>query len=154
MLVEINTLKELVGTIADYAQAKIDNGDVSGPRYGALLKMVWCGTSGEPCYTSCQSLADAMQILREVENCAKLDGLFISLTAKMIEIFPDGGAKLDDFDALRKLSSEIGKVIPLDQIELPTKDSIANKESERARIAMEQEITETEWPKPSSEQVA
>ncbi|HAT86965.1 hypothetical protein [Cohaesibacter gelatinilyticus] len=125
MLVKNDALKDLVGSIADYAQAKIDNGDVSGPRYGGLLKMVWCGTSGEPCYTSCQSMIDAMQLLRELDQCEELDGFFIALTATMLEAFPQGGAKLDDFAALRKMSSEIGKVIPLDQIKLPEEKSEA-----------------------------
>jgi hypothetical protein len=144
MLVRNDALKDLVGSIADYAQAKIDNGDVSGPRYGALLKMVWCGTSGEPCYTSCQSMVDAMQLLRELDQCEELDGFFIALTATMLEAFPKGGAKLDDFAALRKMSSEIGKVIPLDQIKLPEETSEAVAET--AITDFDDGAGEIEWP--------
>lgn len=142
MLVKNDALKDLVGSIADYAQAKIDNGDVSGPRYGALLKMVWCGTSGEPCYTSCQSMVDAMQLLRELDQCEELDGFFIALTATMLEAFPQGGAKLDDFAALRKMSSEIGKVIPLDQIKLPKETA----EPVPAIVSFDDGADEIEWP--------
>jgi hypothetical protein len=146
MLVKNDALKDLVGSIADYAQAKIDNGDVSGPRYGALLKMVWCGTSGEPCYTSCQSMVDAMQLLRELDQCEELDGFFIALTATMLEAFPQGGAKLDDFAALRKMSSEIGKVIPLDQIKLPEETSEAVAETASAPVNFDDGTGEIEWP--------
>ncbi len=146
MLVKNDALKDLVGAIADYAQAKIDNGDVSGPRYGALLKMVWCGTSGEPCYTSCQSMVDAMQLLRELDQCEELDGFFIALTAIMLEAFPQGGAKLDDFAALRKMSSEIGKVIPLDQIKLPEETAEAITEPVPEIVSFDDDADEIEWP--------
>ncbi|MCV6548138.1 MAG: hypothetical protein OIF56_12810 [Cohaesibacter sp.] len=134
MLVEIHILKDLFNDIAAYAQDRIDNGDVSGPRYGALLKMLWCGTSGEPCYTSCQSMADAIQLLRDLDKCEKLDEFFITLTAQMLETFPNGGAELNDFDALRKMSSEIGKVIPLEAIKLPEETDLQEQEKEPASL--------------------
>ncbi|MCT4654763.1 MAG: hypothetical protein N4A65_03015 [Cohaesibacter sp.] len=127
MELDTESLRNLVGQIADFAQQRINDGDISGPRYGALVKMVWCGTSGEPCHASCQSLAEAIEQLRELDSCSELDGFYISLTAKMLEHFPAREDTLDDFAALREMSAQIGKVIPLEDIVLPGEQGAATE---------------------------
>ena len=64
MTKDLFLLDGLVSDIADFAKRQIDEGDLSGPRFGAYVKLAWCTQSGTPCYSDCQNIIDALQKLR------------------------------------------------------------------------------------------
>lgn len=104
------SLDLLLADIADYAKTKIEDGDIAGPRFGALVKLAWCCTSGEPCYSGCCTILQGLEQLRELADEPDLSAFHVAMTAAMTAHFPDGDTYPSDFDALRQLSAEIGKV--------------------------------------------
>lgn len=113
MSAKLAGLEALIKEISDYATKQLELGNISGPRYQALLKLIWCGSSGEPCYSTCEAIVEALEKLREVEDDEELNAHFIAITASMLDIFPQGAGKLSDFDELRKISAQIGNVSEL-----------------------------------------
>ena len=65
MSTDLLVLDSLVADIADFAKKQIDEGDLSGPRFGAYVKLAWCTQSGIPCYSDCQNITEALQTLRD-----------------------------------------------------------------------------------------
>jgi hypothetical protein len=103
-------LQALVEDIAEFAKAQIEVADLSGPRYGAYLKLAWCGTAGMPCRSDCQSILDALQTLREVECMSELDNYYIAMFANIQDLFPEGNEPRYDMADIRKWSADIAKV--------------------------------------------
>ncbi|SNY92467.1 hypothetical protein SAMN04515647_2741 [Cohaesibacter sp. ES.047] len=103
-------LEALVADIADYAKQQIESADLSGPRFGAYVKLAWFGQSGSPCYSDCQNLTDALQALRDFDNSGRIDEFYVAMTAASIENFPDIDRVPADFDGIRRMSAALGKV--------------------------------------------
>ncbi|WP_319531082.1 hypothetical protein [uncultured Cohaesibacter sp.] len=107
---DVFALEALISDIADFAKTQIETSDLSGPRFGSYVKLSWFGQSGTPCYSDCQNLIDALQTLREFDDTGRIDSFYVAMTAALVEYFPDMDNVPADFDAIRRMSAQLGKV--------------------------------------------
>lgn len=103
-------LETLIEKIAAFSKDRLENGDISGPRFSAYVKLSWCAGSGEPCFSSCKSILDALQALRDAGDDDETSQLFIAMNAQMTEAFGEVEEPVFDLDTIRQLSAEIAKV--------------------------------------------
>ena len=107
---DLLALQALMDDIEAFAKQQLENSDISGPRFGAYVKLAWCTGSGEPCFSSCQSVLDALKILRDLDDVDEVNEFYVSMTARMLEGFPEGGEQLFDMDNIRKMGASLAKV--------------------------------------------
>nr|WP_321458092.1 hypothetical protein [uncultured Cohaesibacter sp.] len=110
MSTDLFVLDSLVDDLAEFAKNRIDNGDLSGPRFGAYVKLAWCTQSGTPCYTDCQNILEALQKLRELDDDEEVDNFYVAMTAASMEVFPEAASTFSDFDAIRKMGTALRDV--------------------------------------------
>ncbi|WP_321449180.1 hypothetical protein [uncultured Cohaesibacter sp.] len=110
MSTDLLVLDSLVADIADFAKKQIDEGDLSGPRFGAYVKLAWCTQSGTPCYSDCQNITEALQTLRDLEQNEQVDSFYVAMTAASMEAFPHVNTPLCDFDAIRRMGAALREV--------------------------------------------
>ncbi|WP_321338664.1 hypothetical protein [uncultured Cohaesibacter sp.] len=110
MSTDLLVLDSLVDDIAAFAKKQIDYGDLSGPRFGAYVKLAWCTQSGTPCYSDCQNIADALQTLRNLEQNEQVDSFYVAMTAICMEAFPQVNTSPSDFDAIRRMGAALREV--------------------------------------------
>lgn len=110
-MVNSNTeLMALIGRIEAFAKEQLENSDISGPRFGAYVKLSWCAGSGEPCNASCQSILDALKVLRDHDDIEELNEFYVAMTAHMLDSFPDSSQEMASIDHIRKIGSDLAKV--------------------------------------------
>nr|WP_321462749.1 hypothetical protein [uncultured Cohaesibacter sp.] len=110
MSTDLLILDALVADIADFARKQIEEGDLSGPRFGSYVKLAWCTQSGTPCYSDCQNIIDALQKLRALDDSEEVDNFYVSMTAASMEAFPQTATTLSDFDAIRRMGAALREV--------------------------------------------
>nr|WP_319390131.1 hypothetical protein [uncultured Cohaesibacter sp.] len=110
MSTDLFVLDSLVEDLAAYAKRQLEEGNLSGPRFGAYVKLAWCTQSGTPCYSDCQNIIDALQKLRDLDQDEQLDSFYVAMTAASMETFPRMNTALSDFDAIRRLGASLREV--------------------------------------------
>ena len=100
-------LESLVADIAGYANRQIKDGDLSGPRFGAFVKLAWFGQSGDPCYSDCQNIINALQMLRGLDDNSDIDTFYVAITASMVECFPHIEKIPADINDIRTMSARL-----------------------------------------------
>lgn len=103
-------LAALISKIETFAKKQLENSDISGPRFGAYVKLSWCAGSGEPCNASCQSIIDALKTLREHDDIEELNEFYVAMTAYMLDCFPDTNEEVASIDHIRKIGNALSKV--------------------------------------------
>lgn len=103
-------LMALIREIEAFAKNQLENSDISGPRFGAYVKLSWCAGSGEPCNASCQSIIDALKVLREHDDIEELNAFYVQMTAYMLDCFPDTNDKTASIDHIRKIGNALARV--------------------------------------------
>lgn len=110
MSTDLLSLEALIEKIEIFAKDRLENGDISGPRFSAYVKLSWCAGSGEPCYSSCKSILEALQTLRNASDDDETSQLFIAMNAQMNETFGEVEEPVFDLGTIRQLSAQIAKV--------------------------------------------
>ena len=103
-------LELLIADITEFAKKQIESSDLSGPRFGAYVKLSWFGQSGTPCYSDCVNIISALQSLRDLDSNDEIDTFYVAATAALVEYFPEHGHALSDIDAIRDMSAQLAKV--------------------------------------------
>ncbi|WP_373237088.1 hypothetical protein [Cohaesibacter celericrescens] len=107
---EFLALEALVADIAVFAKKQIDSANLSGPRFGAYVKLAWFGQAGDPCHSDCQNIIDALQLLRDLDDNSEIDTFYVAMTASSMGCFPNIENVPGDFDAIRRMSAQLRHV--------------------------------------------
>ena len=103
-------LEALIADIAAFAKTQMESTNLSGPRFGAYVKLSWFGQSGAPCYADCQNIIDALQTLRDCDDSSEIDTFYVAMTAALMECFPDIENVPSDIDGIRRMSAQLRMV--------------------------------------------
>lgn len=110
MATQMLALETLLSDIADFAKNEMETGDLSGRRFGALVKLAWCGQSGEPCFSLCESIIEALDILRDSQDNSTIDAFYVAVNAMVLELYPEQSKDSMTIEAIRDMSHALAKV--------------------------------------------